>query len=505
MSRKSGVDQSKWKMPSTFSFVGEYGPFNIKGVDPIDYTLVWLCNSSRTNATIDDDGRHDMYAMAGAAQEALLEQPNSNLTTILVIDVKDMFEDEDEYNEALSKEIEEVGLTRKFGKKLMKFFQKLILKQVILAGEGEICALILKLSQTLQRIEPNMISELWLMHPELSTKYVNTHLVNNTASDLGVPPKMSAKLNVVSKSSTSSRVSMLEHFFPIGIELLMPDVNNWFSTVFQSQDSKSPAPSPPTEYRPDFCNDLGKQLFMSVVKVEMNRHTKQHERNCTDITSDLLIVETPPEITPSDVDWSECERHVGALVLRGNRCVLTRSLYQEWEGMCIPSVVPEPDETPHDAAVRAVFEFADVEDSEVRVLTQVLPVAIYAPDGRPILVELYALYATNPPPDGPLEDADMEDDESPYDWYTYPNAIQKLDKASIAALQIMALNLAQAANVGLVPAKWGGIFGQEFMLNDTRMNPTENRCENPLLETNMETRKENIFQGVEKSNSALEL
>ena len=48
------------------------------------------------------------------------------------------------------------------------------------------------------------------------------------------------------------------------------------------------------------------------------------------------------------------------------------------------------------------------------------------------MVELYPVYATEPPPDGALENQDMEDDETPYDWYTYPNATAKLDKASIS-------------------------------------------------------------------------
>jgi G3E family GTPase len=39
------------------------------------------------------------------------------------------------------------------------------------------------------------------------------------------------------------------------------------------------------------------------------------------------------------------------------------------------------------------------------------------------------------------------------------------DAASIAGLQIMALTLMQAANVGLVPAIWGGVFGQELQLS----------------------------------------
>ena len=129
-------------------------------------------------------------------------------------------------------------------------------------------------------------------------------------------------------------------------------------------------------------------------------------------------------------------------------------------------------ETPAQAAKRAVVEFLEVEPSEVREIKHVLPVSIYAPNGLPQIVQLYALYATEPPPDGPLEDADIEDPEdSPYDWYTYPNAIKRLDDASsIASLRTMAFNLVQAANAGLVPNRYGGIFGQELVLHASTYN-----------------------------------
>jgi len=287
MSRKSREDQSAWKVPSLYAFVGEYGPFKLNGYEPIKKTLIWLCNS-RTND--DDDGRHAMHSLAGAAQELLLHQPDSRFTTILVVDIKDMFENHDEYKETLAKEIEEEDLTKKCGKKLLRIFQKLLLNQVIVAAQGEMCALLLKLFQALQRIDSDMISELWLLHPKLSTKYINTHLVIASASAC-TPRKFSAKLNVVSKPSSNSRVSVLKHYFPIGTELIGDATNNSFTTIAQSQDSMAP----PESYRPDCCNDLGKTLFMSHVKVEMNRFTKQYERDCIDITSDLMLVGLPPK------------------------------------------------------------------------------------------------------------------------------------------------------------------------------------------------------------------
>ena len=187
--------------------------------------------------------------------------------------------------------------------------------------------------------------------------------------------------------------------------------------------------------------------------------------------SQIFKTKTSDEDGVDTIDWSNCEKHIGALLLRGNRCVLVRSVSGEWEGMRIPSLVPNPNEAPHETAIRAVMEFADVDACEMRALPHVLPVAMYAPNGRPIMVELYPLYATSAPPsygEGYENDesADMEDEDDPYDWYSFPKAITRLDKVSGMAIRSMALALMQASSVGLVPSKWGGVFGQEWQLQD---------------------------------------
>ncbi len=81
MSRKAHEDRSAWQVPSLYAFVGEYGPFKVNGYEPIRKTLIWLCNSQTND---DDDGRHAMYPLAGAAQEQLLKQSDSSFRTILL-------------------------------------------------------------------------------------------------------------------------------------------------------------------------------------------------------------------------------------------------------------------------------------------------------------------------------------------------------------------------------------------------------------------------------------
>uniref|UniRef100_A0A7S4ASH4 CobW C-terminal domain-containing protein n=1 Tax=Pseudo-nitzschia australis TaxID=44445 RepID=A0A7S4ASH4_9STRA len=585
MSRKAREDQTAWKMPLLYTFVGEYGPFKTKRYEPINNTLVWLCNgNSNGNSTKREEGRHPMFSLAGPIQQELLFRGSDSNTdserfsTVLVVDISDMFDAQDDYEEALAKEIEQVDLTKRFGKKMLRLFQKLLLQGVIVAAQGELCVILLKLYQAIQKMDDsynqkgdnsgsnkkknsnnnsnnnNTISELWLLDPKLSPKYVNTHLVMDPNNKNNKYP---VQLNVVrtssSSKSSSNRISVLKHFFPVlGTELVIDNqdngetMHNWFSVIAQRRQHKHQRQnqgsdaSPPEPYDSSICNDLGKMLFVSQMKVAMDRYSKQYERTYSDVTSELPLIaasatndhenEESTALDRSAIDWSACERHVGALILRGNRCVLARSLSKQWTGMRIPSLVPKQDETTHAAAIRAATEFTGVDASELKPLPHILPVAVYAPNGRSILVELYPLYAKHAPPDGPLEDADMEDDETPYDWYTYTNAIAKLDKSSVTALQNMALNLVQAANVGLVPAKWGGVFGQEFQLQgarapggtstetktktatEERQNHTSNGNDNDsslmLLEATVEewkpTRQGDILQDVRKANTALE-
>ena len=75
---------------------------------------------------------------------------------------------------------------------------------------------------------------------------------------------------------------------------------------------------------------------------------------------------------------------------------------------------------------------------------------------------VHVFYAVNAPPSGPLEDADMEDDEDPYDWYTFPRALQRVDKCTSNTLRTASLALGAAAAAGALESKWGGVFGQEL-------------------------------------------
>mmetsp|Transcript_37412 Transcript_37412/g.55987 ORF Transcript_37412/g.55987 Transcript_37412/m.55987 type:complete len:140 (+) Transcript_37412:248-667(+) len=77
--------------------------------------------------------------------------------------------------------------------------------------------------------------------------------------------------------------------------------------------------------------------------------------------------------------------------------------------------------------------------------------------------------------------------------------------ASVAALRTLSFSLVQAANVGLVPAKWGGVFGQEMKLQECEINTTDGAGK--LLNVNVEewkpTRQGDVLQDVRKATNIL--
>jgi hypothetical protein len=61
-----------------------------------------------------------------------------------------------------------------FGKMLVRLFQRMDLRKVVLAAKGELCTVLLKLYDALGA---GIATDVWLLHPVLSTGFVNGHLV----------------------------------------------------------------------------------------------------------------------------------------------------------------------------------------------------------------------------------------------------------------------------------------------------------------------------------------
>ena len=213
-----------------------------------------------------------------------------------------------------------------FGRNLLRLVQRLGLEDVTLAAEGELCPVLLKILENSGG--PSLSSDVWLIRPSLSARFVNNVLVSMGSGRAG---GRRSRVHAVfdDESSRDRRIGMIRHAFPEGGTRVLSDGvtggvgGGDASVLVRVFGDESAASGELGEYDPDSCDEMGRTLFLSEVKVEMDRHSKQYERTSEDVTDALLRVEEVAaengEAALSDVDWTTCETHVGALVLRGNR------------------------------------------------------------------------------------------------------------------------------------------------------------------------------------------
>jgi G3E family GTPase len=583
MSRKSREDKSSWKASACcYAIVGDYGPYKFRGHKPVADAVLLLIDlsssSSRMSQQQQDNnnhnngstkrskkqngfnnsssnngrssksaakgggaspsavGRHGLFPLAAPCQQVLLSETSTaastataaaaTLNTLFVLDVRSLFETQEDFQQALTLEDTATGnsssiTSKAMVKPILRLIDRFMFQSFSLVAYGNVAPVALKVSEALRREDNKTVRQLCLVHPVLTTEFCNHQFCGAAAdngNNFGLVPNPYLPVHVVfsTEMARQKRLAILRHCYPQGHDVIQNDGgggsssidhhHTWLLTCWRllfrnndmdpatSDENEDSALLAVEEAGADYVNDHGKSLWFSHITVEMSRHTKQYERYAQDITADVWKVaptvthdhhedgDSSEKTNPMLIDWATCPREVGGLVLRGNRCVLVRSLQNSWKGMRIPSVVPHPNETPVDAAIRSIVEYCDVEADEVVPLPCIAPIHVYGPRHRPgVLITLYPLYARQPPPDGPLEDQDMEDeDDSLYDWYTYPNAIKRLlgaeqdDVRSCAALDTMASVLVEAANVGLLPVKWGGVFGQELFRSSSSTNNTVN-------------------------------
>ena len=263
MARKAIQDKSSWRTPSIYIFVSGYGPFQPKEMDSIENFTVLLydgyCKDDTSSVhSKEPTHHHPMYNFAGEAQELLLNRvdPENHLLSngLLVVDVRDMFENKEEMDLAIHTEatqdsnitLKKVGdnTQRKFRTRggcshlLVKTFRRMLLKNVILAASGQLCALALILHKQLKDACPDMISSIHLKYPCLSAKFINTHMV----PPKGINPKAHIRevpLHLVVKNKDDNRAELLRHYFPelvlnhlsdsSGILVQKKEFENWLS------------------------------------------------------------------------------------------------------------------------------------------------------------------------------------------------------------------------------------------------------------------------------------
>ena len=187
MSRKAREDKSAWHVPGIYAFTGGYGPYKPK---QLENCLVLLTSTLSDDGSLDVDGknaiqRHAMFKFAAQAQKLLLHENSKQFQDLIVIDVADMVAEEgvlgdknskksDIMKDMIQKENEEADLVKGFGRTLLRAFQRLELRNVVLMAEGEMCSVLLKLYHA---YGDQLASDIYLLHPIISAGFINTHLV----------------------------------------------------------------------------------------------------------------------------------------------------------------------------------------------------------------------------------------------------------------------------------------------------------------------------------------
>ena len=220
----------------------------------------------------------------------------------------------------------------------------------------------------------------------------------------------------------------------------------------------------------------GRRLRCAEVTVDMSPLTKQPETRFCDVSSAELLAVARGDDAEADGPAAACdaddrgEPRVAALVVRGGRCILARSLQtpKAWEGMRLPSAPAIPGEDVVSGARRAIAAQLDIDvadqGDQMAPLSNMPQLTLYRASGG--VTNVVFMKALQPPVE-PQEDYDLSDDEDFYDWYTVSRALPRVDARTAALLRTAAFALSAAVEAGVVPVEWGSYFGAELSATPT--------------------------------------
>ncbi|CAK9025819.1 COBW domain-containing protein DDB_G0274527 [Durusdinium trenchii] len=464
MSRKAKVvpsEKESWDRPRYFVFSRGYGPpkANLIGASPEKGEILVLLHLPEKSEITEDKLQACKEVLAQMKQ--LFGRSGTSVPRAVIL--LDLYPTCAGMSESIAKVLDDEGAAEKLQKgiatKAARALERLCLHGATLVAPEGTAQLALKLLCS-SRLLPGAVQRLVLIHPRLPASCVNHTLT--------VKSQLSESLQVIfdSELTQQKRLVALQGAFRAVTHAVCEDLTTALARGLGGGE----------EVKEDGAvnEELGEVMFVSQLTIEVDPRSKQLRADLEDITSMVDLDETPVENGPEDVTAQANE--VAAFVVRGNRCILIRSLGSppQWQGMRIPSIEAGADEEVIRTAFRSVEEFCEVEGSEIDQLP-VPPIALYGSHGNRI--DMICFRAVHPPA-GPLEEYDVSDHEDLYDWYTWPRALHALSQRpnEVRALHTAALVLANAAAAGVLPIEHGGVFGQEWtesILSLPSMKPPE--------------------------------
>ena len=368
--------------------------------------------------------------------------------------------------------------TKRAEKRVVRFLDRLNLRNATIIAHGAASPFALKLfkSDTKRSLNKNFAKRLLLLHPNVPPQFINQHLLDTKSAFVNRLKNVELYCAYATEREMKRRDAVLRHYCPDGTSTLWDEKKEIHEAILNLLTKRNVKSNKEIAYDEERLDILGRRIFFSEMRIEMDPNSKMHVQICEAITHDDMkprARETKQEEEEKKdlckLNLKTCVPECGALILRGNRVVLCRSLEDGDDAtvMRIPSckLNSEEKEDPLNCAFRAVYEKCDIEDPEENIthLNHFLPMRLFCASK---IVDVYFFYANNPPPS--IDDLnDEEDFEDAYDWYTFPHAIKALqrnnDFASAQFLKAFAYVLNNAAlHTNAIEKKWGGLFGMEL-------------------------------------------
>ena len=251
---------------------------------------------------------------------------------------------------------EELGkvVGRPVAKALARLLMKSVDGSVTLVAQGLLAAVALKILRTSDvRAAGCRVGRLILVEPILSKALVNALLT-------GGQSKTAVRVDVAfaDEATRERRTAMLRAIFAAGFDTVTPDdggdttLNTFISGRSMSGDSVVDTIE---EARLDEPDAIGRSLWFAELTIDMDKQSKQPEQRMVDLSvetihnsaavaASAIADKLQNSLPPSVEEFGDSgEARFGALLLRGNRCVLARDLTQppaqkRWQGMAVRTV-----------------------------------------------------------------------------------------------------------------------------------------------------------------------
>ncbi|KAJ1461678.1 CobW/HypB/UreG, nucleotide-binding domain-containing protein [Pelagophyceae sp. CCMP2097] len=493
MSRKakvSDVEKEAWGRIRLRVVAGAYGPLK-PGPGAFDGAIVILADDLGEGG----GGPAGLLRYADVARKLVLSDDDDwrGARTLVVVDLEALRREieagggdpgrstkaaaSDEGKRSWASVLDSEGAKRKdlgklVGKPVAKALVKLMMasSRMTLVASEHLAPLALKLATTPDAHAVGVnIERLVLIEPLLKPTAVTALLAPTQKPANGA---LCTRVDVVyaDEAARDRRGAMVRACFAKGLDCVAPEYQGDAVISALSTVAFDILPTAEALEAPD---GRGRTLWFAELSVEASKYTKQPEQASSDVTDDVRAAlndvarfKHGGAVAVRDADDAG-EARIGALILRGNRIILARCTREakRWAGLRLPALPAVEGEGLLDQARRAIEADLEIDVADqlhqLALLSKVPHLALYRPGGGITTVVFFQ--AVESPPPGPLEDADLSDDEDHYDWYTLKRALDRVDDATARTLKTAAFALDAARAAGFIEARWGGVFGQEIV------------------------------------------